>query len=181
MYELAIWGENNTSSSPKTISENNFSIFLELCFKNATYFSLNKAPWTDSIRKDLQTRLEPFLVKEILTPTWFGYDYSMAPPEDYRQLKVFLYNAEIIAKDIFLECFSDVFLKIGQGGTLLDSLQTLEDLCFFSQESLFVGTVSHEFLLGVFPPNREFETFMKKLGDWNYINQTPMNVQKYIL
>lgn len=66
---------------------------------------------------------------------------------------------------------SDVFLRTGKDGAFQDSNQTLEDLCFFSGKQLFVGTVSHEFLLSVDPLNKEFEEFMGRVGNWNYINQ----------
>lgn len=174
MYEFVIWGEDDTSDIMKTISGNEFSSFLELCFKNATFFSFNQALWANSTNKDLQIELEPFLIKEMFTPKWFGYDYSEAPPEDQRQVKVYLYKAESGAKNILLKYFSDIFLRTFRNGVLQDSLQTIEDLCFFSQESIFVGTVSHEYLLGVFPPNEEFEIFVKQLGDWKDTNQVPM-------
>lgn len=79
-------------------------------------------------------------------------------------------------RDIILRYCSDVFLRTGKDGAFQDSNQTLEDLCFFSGKQLFVGTVSHEFLLSVDPLNKEFEEFMGRVGNWNYINQIPFSV-----
>ena len=181
MYKLVTWDDTIDtveSEFTKTISGKDFSNFLELCFHHATSFSLNQATWANSTLKDLQTELEPFLIKEIFTSKWFGYDYTMAPPEDQRQMKVYLYKAETTAKNIILKYFYDIFFQPSQRGASSESSQDLEDLCFFSKEHLFVGTVSHAHVLMVFPPNEEFETFIKKLGDWNYLELIPMQLQQ---
>lgn len=180
MYELNVWGKNNSLEIPMTILGDTFSDFLELCFRNADLFSLNRAIWTDCIFEDLQKELEPFLVKEIYTLKWFGYDYSIAPSNDRRQLKVYLYHASTTAKNILLRYCSDVFLRKLHAGVLQDSRQTLEDLCFFSKGKLFVGTVSHEYLLNVLPINKEFENFIMDSGEWNYIEQLPIHIETYI-
>lgn len=174
MYELDIWGEDGTFAPPTTISGDNFSDFLKLCFYHADLFSFNEAIWTNCVCNDLQKELEPFLVKEFQTQRWFGYDYSMAPPRDRRQIRVYLYRTDPVAQEIILRHCSDIFLRKNINGVFQDSLQTLEDLCFFSEGELFVGTVSHEFILGVAPFYKDLEDFMKKLGRWKYTDQLPL-------
>lgn len=176
MYELATWGKDNTLETPITLSGRYFSDFLELCLCNADMFSLNKAVWTNCVCEDFQKELEPFLEDKVKTTKWFGYDYSVAPPTDRREISVYLYRANMKVRDIILRYCSDVFLRTGKDGAFQDSNQTLEDLCFFSGKRLFVGTVSHEFLLSVDPLNKEFEEFMGRVGNWNYINQIPFSV-----
>ena len=171
MYKLDTWGEDYERDTPMTISGDDFSAFLNKCFDNANLFSFNKAIWTNCSCKDMQKELEPFLSKEIQVQKWFGYDYSMAPERDRRTIRVYLYKADSAAKEIILRYCSDVFLRKNIGGEFMDPVQTLEDLCFFSDEKLFVGTVSHEFLLKVEPPSKDFEEFMKKLGRWKYTDQ----------
>ena len=174
MYELNVWGENYELIIPKTICGNKFLDLLELCFQEATYFSFQKARWTNSTNTSVQKELEPYLVREIDTLNWFGYDYSLAPIEYRKKMKIYLYKADRAAKDILGKYFSDVFLRYYNNGILCDSNQTLEDLCFFTKEKIFLGTVSHENILEVFPPSNEFEKNLKMFGEWDYINKDPM-------
>lgn len=171
MYELDVWGQEDIFEPPTTIAGKNFSEFLELCLYNADIFSLNKAVWTNCVCKDLQKELDPFLEREIQTIKWFGYDYSAAPIADRRTINVYIYRADIGVKDIIVKYCSDIFLRIERNGEFQDSNHTLEDLCFFSEKKMFAGTVSHEFLLNVDPPNKEFEDLMRKVGSWNYVEQ----------
>lgn len=174
MYELKVWDENYELIIPKTICGNKFLSFLELCFQEATYFSFQKAKWTNSTNTSAQKELEPYLLREIDTLKWFGYDYSLAPIEYRKKMKVYLYKADRQAKDILGKYFSDIFLRYYNNGILSDYNQTLEDLCFFTKEKIFVGTVSHENILEVFPTSNEFEKNLKMFGEWNYDNKDPM-------
>lgn len=176
MYQLAVWGKDDTLETPVTISQECFSEFLQLCFQHADLFSLNKAVWADCVCKELQNELDPFLHKELQTSKWFGYDDSLAPPRDRRQIRVHLYRADPAAKEIILKYCSDIFLRKRHNEVLEDSRQTLEDLCFFSDGKLFVGTVSHEYMLCVSPPDKNFENLIKKLGDWKYMQVPPFRI-----
>lgn len=176
MYQLAVWGKDDTLETPVTISQECFSEFLQLCFQHADLFSLNKAVWADCVCKELQNELDPFLHKELQTSKWFGYDDSLAPPRDRRQIRVHLYRADSAAKEIILKHCSDIFLRKRHNEVLEDSRQTLEDLCFFSDGKLFVGTVSHEYMLCVSPPDKNFENLIKKLGDWKYMQVPPFRI-----
>ena len=46
---------------------------------------------------------------------------------------------------------------------------TLEDLSFFKSKELIVGTISHELILHVYPPNKSFEQSILPLGEWEYL------------
>ena len=41
-----------------------------------------------------------------------------------------------------------------------------EDLCFFINDRLLLGTVSHEYLCYAYPPTDEIEKKFMKLGNW---------------
>ncbi len=176
MYELKIWDEKDELGFPKTICGNDFLAFLELCFQEAAYFSFKKAIWTDATNTTVQKELEPYLIREIDTLNWFGYDLSLAPIEYQKKMKIFLYKADRPANEVLGKYFCDIFLSYYNNGILSDSNQTLEDLCFFTKEKIFVGTVSHENILEVFPTNREFEEKLKMFGQWGYINKSPMKL-----
>lgn len=176
MYKLKVWDEEDELGLPKTIGGNEFLNFLELCFQEATYFSLNKAVWENSTNANVEKELKPFLVKTLDTLKWFGYDFSLAPEEDRRKMRVNIYGAEKVVKDILYKYFSDIFLRTFNNGVLSNSSQTLEDLCFLTTEEIFVGTVSHEYILEVFPPNEKFEQTLKQFGQWNYYNNNPIKI-----
>lgn len=180
MYDFNTW-DNDCEFHSKTISGNNFSDFLELCFHNADFFSFKKATWLRSTCKELENELEPFLVKEICTQKWFGYGgFLDEPSEDSIYIDVYLYNADMRAKDIILKHCDDIFLQKFHNGVLEHGFQTLEDLCFLSNGEIFVGTVSHGCILSAYPQNKEFETSIMKFGDWNYIEANPISIKKYI-
>lgn len=184
MYSFKVWNESEEEMEiisdeiekcvmeeevlPETIQGEAFVQFLDLCFQEATYFSLKKAWWTECNDTSLQEELKSFLEKEITTLKWFGYDYSVAPEEDKREMNIYIYRATNEAKAILIRFFEDIFLREKKNMELVDSSQTLEDLCFFSANSIIVGTVSHEFLLEVFPPNLEFEQAIKQFGSWDF-------------
>ena len=176
MYEFAVWGKDGTLDEPRTISHGAFADFLTQCFSAADLFSMNLAPWTECVCGEMQTALAPFLVKELNMFRWFGYDQTDAPPRDRRQMSVYLYRADMAARDIILAHADDIFLNHFTDGVWQDSVQTLEDLCFFSQGKLIVGTVSHERLLSVAPPDKAFETYIQTLGDWNETKQVPFEL-----
>ncbi len=49
---------------------------LELCLRKSDYFPFIQAIWPSHTDKSLEHDLQPFLVKTIVSPIWFGYDYT---------------------------------------------------------------------------------------------------------
>lgn len=53
---------------------------------------------------------------------------------------------------------------------MTNSTQTLEDLCFFKDHSLLLGTVTHEAICHVYPPDKAVEQAILLTGKWKYID-----------
>lgn len=156
----------------ETLEKIGFSNLLDILFDCSDYFSLNQALWTYSTDNTLKNNLAPFLEKKIVTPKWFGYDYSQAPHGDYRDMEVYIYRTDPAAKEIFLNMFSDIFLRVSQGNVYQDSFQSLEDLCFFKGKKLFMGTVSHALLLGIMPINDAIRDFVIESEGWTSVEDS---------
>ncbi len=164
MYDADWDWENGDYEDGITIEGENFRALLNICFKYASYFSLTKAPWTFSTDTELKRGLEPFFIKKVSVQKWFCYDFT--PREQY--LDVSIYKASTMAKDVILKHCDDIFLNKRENGTLVSSTQSLEDLCFFSQSSLLMGTVSHAGICHVYPYNKEMEEKTFPLGLWKH-------------
>ena len=150
---------------PETIQGERFCHFLDMCFEEATSFSLQKGLWPNHKNESLEKELESYEIRNIRTLKWFGWDLTTAPEEDAWVMCQKMYRATENTKAILKKHFDEVFL--GHANNKMEVTKyTLEDLCFFKENKLFVGSVSHEFILYVFPPSEEFERKMNKLGIW---------------
>lgn len=160
---------------PRDIRGKQFEEFLDLCFNYASYFSLSRAAWEFCVDKNLERELEPFKVKTVKTLRWFCYDrripmrlwFRFYLRRSKRIMKISVYQATSEAKAILLKHYSKLFL-FAENCTHINSAPTLEDLCFFTREKLFVGTVSHEYICYVYPPDETFEKELSRFGRWVY-------------
>lgn len=162
-YSVAIAGEK-------------FSDLMELCFKRADYFTLTKSSgykhfsdymfllksmetfWRErKVEKELKRALKPFYVKRIHTLHWFCF-YRETP------LEVTVYKAMPEAKAVLLQFFDDLFFE--QNRPKLTP-RAHEDLCFFQNGRLILGTVSHEYICHAYPQDEEFDVRLRALGPWN--------------
>lgn len=164
MYDEISNSEINNNIN--TIRHDNFQNLLDLCFHYASYFSLTIAPWYTSTKTDLMTELEPYLMKKIRVQKWFGYDLSLSD----RSLDVIIYRATSTTQDILQKYIFDIFLQEDNNGQIMQNTQSLEDLCFFTDTILLLGTVSHEYLCYVNPINETVGQKIITMGNWTYCN-----------
>lgn len=174
MLEL-ITRDERYEDIPSILSKKWLQGFLDICFSHADCFTLNKAPWTMAILKDLQLELTPFLMQEVRTPKWFGYDYTSHVKG---RTHAFIYHAESAAKEILLQHMPNIFFREEDVDT---PFPTLEDLCFFSDSRLFIGNVSHARMLWAYPPDEEIELQLKQIANWSYEYRPTPNLNEYLL
>lgn len=155
-------------SAPNTLAYEEFRELMDVCFRHASFFSMNRSRWGDSCNDtSLEEELAPFLDRKIETLVWFGYDFRNPPEGCYGDVHVMLYRAEPTAKEILLRYFDDIFLRrFSKGDHCTDLGLTLEDLCFFHQTKLFLGTISHEYILSLEAIHKELADFIKTHGKW---------------
>ena len=139
-----------------------FTELMELCFSRSTLFSLTRAKWKKSADSDLENDLKPFLDRSLKTCRWFCYQVMDTAP-----LEVSLYRATEDSKAILLKYFRELFLSRPAGdGEWEYGAQTLEDLCFFRGDELLLGTVTHEGICHVYPPDEAFENALRRNRYW---------------
>jgi len=175
MLELITCDENN-EDIVSILGKKWLQDFLDICFRHADCFTLNEAPWTMAIRKDLQLSLSSFLDQEIKTLNWFGYNKTSRPHTKDRT-HAFIYRTESAAKEILLQHMPNIFFDEKDVDT---PFPTLEDLCFFSDGQLFIGSISHEYMLWAYPPNEEVELQLKQIADWSYVDRPTPNLEEYL-
>lgn len=168
MYTFITWNEDISLETPQTIRGEKFHYFLELCFSQADYFSLKTAEWATSNEGNARSELQPFLLKQFVTPKWFGYDLTLAPPNARNTIEIQIYRATTESKNILLKYFSDVFLNEENNGELVESVQNIEDICFFTTEYIVATSVSHAELLLVNPDAKKIVEQLDHFGKWRY-------------
>lgn len=164
----------------KNIENDNFSRLLDLCFKYSSYFSFTKNGY-ESIANGIThinfiRDMSPFYIKTIQTQHWHCF---YVPQEN--TLEVYLYKANEQAKAIIQNYFDNIFLRYrNSNGTLEDVKDTPEDLCFFLDNKLLIGTVSHEDICYVYPPTKQVSEEFKKIGKWQeieYLQEEHISIQ----
>jgi hypothetical protein len=82
-----------------------------------------------------------------------------------------LFIAESYAKPILEEHIDNLFqYERCPDGTLGNIKNLPEDLCFFMQNELLLGTISHEGICYAYPPSEQISDSLKKLGDWQEVD-----------
>lgn len=142
----------------KNITNPNFKMIIDLCFEKSSYISFTK--YYSSIEseqsKNFDLEINNYLVNKIKTTHWYCY-YML---DDSRPLEVSVYKADQKVKDILLNTFNNIFL-IGN-----KKPRIAEDLCFFSNDELLLGTVSHERACHIFPQNNQTLNSFLNIANW---------------
>ncbi len=150
----------DSTFSPVNITGDNYYKLLDICFSKCDVFSLSKTyNWenikTAKVYKFLNT-IEPFKVKTITTDVWHCF---RANPNEH--FEIFLYNCNEKCKNILKQHTADLFFQTR--GSIND---LPEDICFFINNKLLLGTVSHEYICNLYTQDMQtFEEF-KPLAKW---------------
>lgn len=162
-FDLDVDSDDSRVSNPSfpLIRDSAFIDLINLCFSRATEFSMTRGRWAASTDRSLENDLQPFLQKTIRTCNWFCYEVRPNSP-----LEVSVFEANETTRAIVLKYFGELFLSQYVNGKWKSSKQTLEDLCFFSNDRLFMGTVTHEVLCVIYPPDTEFEATIRQNSYW---------------
>lgn len=171
MYELYIPDEDYFSDDSTVypiipehiIKGEQFIKLIDICFEVATYFTFSLATWTKCTNSELEKELEPFIVGRIREHNWFCYYY---PSDSDYYIDGIIYKANIDSKKILLNYIADIFLHDKINDKLEEGTHTLEDLCIFTDDSLLLGTVTHERICHVYPPNEHIESLILETGQW---------------
>jgi hypothetical protein len=128
-----------------------FRRLLEVCFQQSDCFSLSVGGWQNRI-DTMQQELEPHILKKKVTKSWFGY-YPLLTDAEVTATTRILYPVNDVTKSIIEKYCDNLWLRSEIPG----QTQSLEDLCFFSDDKLILGTVSHEYICQAYPSDDSFK------------------------
>ncbi|MGM9522382.1 MAG: hypothetical protein ACI3VB_07890 [Oscillospiraceae bacterium] len=161
------------------IENENFSRFLYICFSRAEFFSLSKTVTEGTVPNTVETMLNKMLNKYIdktLEPKmWFGY------PHIYQRIVQTIYKANDDTLSILNDYYQDIFLinrkkvpkaKIDTIGKTVKHASVLEDLCFWRGKSMFLGTLSHEYICATGQIDEELVKDLCQVASWS-VENTP--------
>ena len=121
---------------PREESAEALQRLFDVCFDSADAFSLSRAAWA---RQDhtLERALEPYVLRRLRTTRWFCYYTANSNPQ-----RIALYPLNEQTKSILRAQYRGLFLE-DWSGRLPRWVPSMEDLCFFRNGTLVLGTVSH--------------------------------------
>lgn len=148
-----------------------YNKLIEICFDVSTYFSLTKPTYQDmgSLYLNFLDEMSPYYIRTINSLHWFSYYVLPSNP-----LEVSIYHADKGAETIIKKYFDNIFQREPSKDGKWGHIKNLpEDLCFFYEKELFLGTVSHEKICFAYPPTEEIANQFKTLGDWEEVDYMP--------
>ncbi len=172
MYEYCPMGINWELDDFVSFTGEKFEKFINLILEKSDTFSLILQRWLEGRDVELEKALEPYKIKQYVTPTWYGY-YAIGIPIDELPLKtIYLYEANEDTKKILLNHIDDLFLNKLENDTLIEQRISLEDINFFNGETWILGTVSHEKIATLYNTDDSFDALLKEIGNWKKINKS---------
>lgn len=168
-----------------------FDALLEICFEKADCFSLARAetpPYKNS--RIIEAMLAPYHIRTIKAKTWFGCDgtqrfYRNGEVQDFI-LTELVYRADKGALRILKKCYRDIFLT--QDYYLppkkrvpeWKKMSPVEDLCFFRDGIMFLGTMSHSRHCVVCVDDVDFYMKLRGLATWDEYASEVMIEERYL-
>ncbi len=144
-------------------TEKEFEELLDICFENATFFALTREL---SVKKENYDEKDTFAmdlskyeITSYKTKKWFGYNFGDQVGPTF---KVYVYKSNQYAKEAIRKHTKDLLLH-----DVTKTPFTLENLCFFKDKTLFLGTVSHAGICRVYPFDLTIEKKITSLGTWS--------------
>lgn len=137
-----------------------FFQLLDICFQNSEVFTLTKNRWQMGSEYDDSSNilcvLSPYLITTIHTSHWFSNYVPECSP-----LEVYLFQVNDQTKKVVLEEYDRLF----SGETYF---RKPEDICFFENGTLVLGTVLHEKICFAYKEDESFVSLLKQVGQWEF-------------
>ena len=141
------------------LSGKEYEQLISICFKFADLFSLTKNGWItpkeEKESTDLMQRLLPYHIETRHTDRWFCYRVP-----DEQKIETYLFRATPESQKILLTSYNCMF----NDGVIW---RVPEDLCFFKEGKLVLGSVSHENICYVY--DEELAKKLQGCGKWEDI------------
>ena len=148
----------------QNIEKETFEKLIDICFRYSSYFSFSEhfTKFQDDYRNKnkLKYGLEPFLIKKFKTTHWHCIITTTENP-----LNIFIYKNNELAKEIITKYFNNIYLRNNDG----DLYDFHEDISFFAEKKLLLGTISHTPICNLYPSTEEQLRDFKNIVAWREI------------
>lgn len=144
-----------------------FYALLYTCCEYGDCFSLCYSDgYLPEMIHPLETALKPYLIARQKVNQWFGY-YNIPgyPAVPVLTQHIFLAIPEAV-ESLTKYCNDIYFTKEREDNLYKRPPFLYSDLCFFRNNNLLLGTVSHEKMAYIYPPNEEFLIDLLNAGQW---------------
>ena len=164
----------------------NFQAFLRTCFFHSTYFTLSKVipPGYELVPNAAEAQLSQHLLKTISPKRWYGYGQIC---ENMVQC---VYHANDESLQILCSSYLDIFLvsrkklkkvPVDTVGWKPKRVSTFENLCFFSNANMILGTVSHECICSTNSIDKDFSDELMKVGNWHVEKHLHLGIEQVLI
>jgi len=173
VYQLLATDFNNLN-----ISEKNFFKLLDYCFENCQLLTLSNiwpSGWkNDDMVNNFIDSIQKYNIRNFRTNNWFCMHnnteealqhYAEVPEDGDGFFDVYLYETHPGLKEILKKTTDNLFFNTYDKTKSRYSTapHSLEDLCFFKDNLLFLGTLSHEQICLIYPETAEQLIFFNGL------------------
>jgi hypothetical protein len=148
------------------------------CFRRSDMISLTDSLWANTTGT-MKQELEPFALQKLLQRGWFGYWNDSEEDQRCNPLTRILYPASEAVFSVVVKYAQNIWAFADAVG----NKQSLEDICFFSNGKLILGTVQHEYICRAFPPDDAFRELLLSTNiHWRYSEDMgeQMRVNEYL-
>lgn len=135
-----------------------FRNFIAYCLEQSTLFSLTFHNMINGRNHQSIQGLNEFLFKSFKTDMWYCYKVLDKP------IDVVLYQSNPNSLDCIMKYFDRLFPS---------QLHGIEDICFFKDENLLLGSVSHEGIAQLFLPTESELSKYTKFARWENVSLIP--------
>lgn len=147
-------------SLQKAIQGENLKRLIQYLLEHSSYFSLTMHEVSES--EILRIKQNAFFRDEMFTNKWFSYITYEKP------LQVMLFQSDTQMTDFILGYFSKGLFELTGSG--------VEDICFFAEDGIMFGSVTHEKIAHLFVNEQEMR-FLNSLGDWKQVEYMPRDYE----
>jgi len=144
--------------------------FIDLLGVNSDFFTMNKHYDNNGnvlLLGSLFKALSPFCTDTLPVNDWYcNYDMSSYYVDNVVEcrIEVQAYPSNSTTLDILKSNCNNIYLY-GK-----ETIPLGEDLCFFKNGELFMGTVSHERMCGIYPLTKNMSKKLQRYGKWNKVD-----------
>lgn len=151
-----------------------FRALLYTCCEYGDRFSLCYSDgFPTEMTHPLEAALEPYLIARQKVNHWFGY-YNVPGYPAVPILTQHIFPAVPEAVESVARYCKDIYFTKEREDSRYKSPPFLySDLCFFRNGRLLLGTVSHEEMAYVYPPDEEFLIDLLNAGRWIKASSPP--------